>query len=274
MKRWAIVGMGFVSPRHIDAIKAIGDRVVATCDPDNSKSINNIPHWDSFEAMVQTPFFKDEVDAVAICTPNCFHVPYSVECVAQRKMVICEKPAGISSDEMRHLKPGDNVNIVLQLRYHPAVLKLKKQLEGGKKSGKLVVKVKRGQSYWDGWKGKEEMSGGILFNIGIHYFDLLIFLFGEDYKIIETNYTDKLATGKIKWGRSTFTYHIEIMDTDEGQDRRLEIGGEVISLSKSDNLANEDLHTKVYKRAREGYGITAETALPAILMIEKLGHGI
>jgi len=137
-------------------------------------------------------------------------------------------------------------------------------------SGELIVKVKRDLSYWSGWKGDEKKSGGILFNLGIHYFDLLIYLFGEDYQIIRSVYSPNKAQGAIMFGKTLIEYHLEIMDNDNGQDRKLVFDGLNISLSKQDNLSFEDLHRLVYEDLKRGKGITVKDALPSIELVEKL----
>ena len=260
MQKWAVLGSdGFVSKRHIDSINKTGGEVSIKCDFTLWESENH--NW---EKMIQSEKWK-EITHVAICTPNYLHYPMA-SCMAD-KTVIVEKPLALSSKDAEKL--GDNVNTVLQLRYHPEIVKLKK-LKKECKEGKLIVKVKRDDWYWDCWKGRDGLSGGILFNLGIHYFDILIYLFGDNYSIIESEYSPKLATGIINFDGVLFKYHIEIMPDDTGQERTLVLDGEEVVLSKKDNLSFEDLHTAVYKEVIAGGGVKPQEANKSIKLVEKL----
>ena len=176
-----------------------------------------------------------------------------------------------SEEELKTLerRGSKDVNVVLQLRHHPAILKLKEEISYGHKV-QLTVKVKRDQSYWDGWKGDENRSGGILYNLGVHYLDLLLLLFGSKYKILRSTYSDRIAFGQIEFQKALVDYHIEIMDTNEGQTRDLIVDGEQIQLSTQDNLSYEDLHTDYYRRALAGHGDSLDSCFNVIRLIENL----
>lgn len=256
--KWAIIGSGgFIAPRHFKSILEIGDEVILTCDIDEAKQADFM----DYEVMMQSERWK-EVGGVAICAPNNWH--YQMCEAMKDKIVICEKPLTLSSKKM-----PEKAFTVLQLRYHPEVLRLKNELKGKHKVN-LVVKVKRDKSYWESWKGFEKLSGGILFNLGIHYFDLLIYLFGDDYKIYKHSRSDNQANGRIKFQNADVRYYLEIMSDNEGQDRYLEIDGEKISLSKQDNLSFENLHTKVYEAVKAGKGIPPSEVVKSIKLVEKL----
>lgn len=260
--KWLIVGLGFVSPRHFEAIKEIGDEVIATCDIDIDKD----PDFISYKKMLK--FFGD-ADAVAICTPNYLHYPMIRLALDKGLRVLCEKPLTLDSKEIEQLPNDGKVGTVLQLRYHPEIQQLKENLSGVK-TGSMMLKVHRDDSYWTSWKGDKEKSGGILFNLGVHYFDLLIYLFGNEYKVLDSVCADKLAMGKIDFNGSIFKYYIEIMDNRNGQDRRLQINGQEISLSKKDNLAYEGWHTNVYQDFKKGKVVTPQEAVKSIKLIERL----
>jgi len=254
--KWAVVGCkGFVAPRHMKSIEEVGDIISIVWDKETN-----------FSEVVKWPEWK-EIDAVAICTPNFLHHPIAK--AMEDKVILSEKPLSLSSQDVMTL--NDNVNTVLQLRYHPEVIKWKKKIEESKaKKCNLTVKMFRDGSYWNGWKGDAEKSGGILFNLGIHYFDLLIHLFGDDYKIIQSSYLSHLCEGRIKFGDVSVRYHVEILGDREGQTRKLEIDGEEVVLSVADNLAYEGLHTEVYKQLKQGNGIKPKEALKSISLVEKL----
>ncbi|HDY68439.1 hypothetical protein LCGC14_1222210 [marine sediment metagenome] len=262
MSKWLIVGSGgFIAPRHFESIKNIGDEVVGTCDV---KSDTN-PDFTDYKEMLELV----SADAVAICTPNYLHYPMIQMALDKGLRVLCEKPLTLSSKEIEQLPNDGRVGAVLQLRYHPVCyLRPMKKLEGGS----IILKVYRDDDYWASWKGSKEKSGGILFNLGVHYFDLLIYLLGNEYKIIESSYSDRLAKGKIDFNGSVFDYYIEIMDNNDGQDRRLTISGQEISLSKQDNLSYEGWHTDVYRDFKGGKVVTPFEACKSIKLIEKCIH--
>ncbi|MAH46473.1 hypothetical protein CMI37_11615 [Candidatus Pacearchaeota archaeon] len=270
MNKWAVIGLGFISPRHLKAIKWIGDEILIGFDKETE--------W---EQMIEGNLWK-KVTHVAICTPNFLH--YRMCEAMKDKVVLCEKPLTLTSEEA--LKLPDNVFTVLQLRHNKEIVALKSKLdaepEGTKHSGKMTVIVKRDKEYWKGWKGDESKSGGILFNLGIHYFDLLIHLFGDKYKIKKSDQLFSIkncflpdppltiASGTIDFDGNIFDYHLAIRDTDDQQDRRLEIDGKEISLSKKDNLSFEDLHKDVYMNLKHGVGVKPQEAAKSIRLIEKL----
>ena len=262
MQKWAVIGSGgFVAKRHIEAINKTGGKVVLRCDI----NLDDYPvEFFQWEEMLKSDEWE-QVTHVAICTPNYLHCPMA-SCM-KGKTVIVEKPLALSSADAKKLPK--NVNTVLQLRYHPEIVKLKKELKGNYQ-GELIVKVKRDPWYWDCWKGRAGLSGGILFNLGIHYFDILIYLFGNKYSIISSKYSPKKATGVINFDGTLFKFHIEIMPDDKGQERTLIIDGREVVLSKKDNLSMEDLHLEVYKDVLSGGGIKPHEANKSIMLVEKL----
>ncbi|MFX0211667.1 MAG: Gfo/Idh/MocA family protein [Candidatus Hodarchaeota archaeon] len=278
--KWLVAGLGFISPRHIKSIKETGGEIVAVCDIDQKKSEQPFNFYNDYRVMIDdyTRWSSSwdtkqyNADAIAICTPNCLHFDMIQYALDNNLRVLCEKPLTLNSKEVLELPNDGRVGVVLQLRYHPGVINLKKDIENGykPKNGKLVVKVIRDKEYWESWKGDKDKSGGILFNLGIHYFDLLIYLFGEKYEIVESSYTDKLAKGIIDFDGIIFSYYIEIQDDKNGQDRRLELDGEVLRLSKKDNLSFEGLHTEVYKAFNRGEVVTPKEASKSIKLIEQL----
>ena len=242
---------------------------MATCDIDKSKAtIGTIPFWEDFKSMVEIPYFEENIDAVAICTPNYLHAEMVEKCIEKGKKVLCEKPFSIDTNFATCYQ--HQVGVVLQLRHHPEIIKLREK--GIKGNGKIIVKVFRDESYWSGWKGDEKKSGGILLNIGVHYLDLLQYLAGFNgaMTIHKSYYSSKLAKGKIEINGHKFEYHFEIMDTNKGQDRIFEINGKEISLSKKDNLSFEGLHSEVYKNFVRGKVVSPEEAYKSINIVNQL----
>ena len=255
MNNWAIIGLGFISSRHRQAIERIGDRVILTCDIDPDKKAD----YTDWCLMMRDVRWRD-VSHVAICTPNYLHWPIA-RCMPD-KIILCEKPITINSEHLNYL--GDNVNGVLQLRYHPKLQNL------SPKKVSVTAKMFRDEQYWKSWKGNQKKSGGVLFNLGVHYIDLLIFLLGNPVNIQSAYADDKLAKGVIEFERGIGDYHIEILDSRDGQIRKILVDGNEISLSDKDNLSYEDLHTDVYRNLKWGNGIKPSECKKAVKLIEEL----
>ena len=267
---FGILGDGFIAPRHKEAIDKIGGDLIWICDKDVCK-IQKDGKW----TATTKKDYLDMVlpDYVAVCTPNNTHNDYINYFASMGCKVLTEKPPVLKSDQIERFGKYIPVYVVLQLHYHPEVIKMKQKLNPFEKhKGYIMVKVKRDPAYWNSWKGKDEESGGILFNLGIHYIELLMHLFGNEVKIVtEKIYKDKKkSAGVLDFDGNEFCYYFEIMDTDDGQDRKLVIDGEEISLSKKDNLSFEDLHTKVYEEMVAGHGIHIQECYNVIKLIEKL----
>lgn len=262
--KWAIIGSnGFIAPRHKEAIKAIGGNLLLTCD------IQGEANFKDWEEMLRSEQWKD-ITHVAICTPNDLHCEMARACLSTGKVVLCEKPLALNTKDLEQFKETDPIYTVLQLRYHKDIVIAKSVLNSGVDKAKLVVTVKRDKNYWGSWKGDEQRSGGILFNLGVHYFDLLIHLFGDRYKIISSGLSKKRAEGRIDFDGVKVDYYLEIRADDIGQDRRLEIGNKLISFSNKDNLSFEGLHTDLYRNLLLGAGIGIKEAAKSIKLCEDL----
>ena len=237
--KYAIIGLGFISSRHREAIQKTGGEIVLTCDIDKSKN----PDFTVWVEMYNSPKFK-EIDTVVVCTPNYLHGVMAREATLLNKRVICEKPLSITGIDGLY-----GVNTVLQLRYHPALQDFHPS------NVEVTAKMFRDESYWTGWKGNNVTSGGILYNLGIHYIDLLIFLLGKPLEILNVQIATKLAKGEIRFEKGVGKFHIEILDTRDGQIRKILADGKEVSLSDKDNLSYEDLHLQVYQNFLNGKGI-------------------
>lgn len=257
--KYAILGMGFIYPRHLQAIKETGGEVLLTCDTDETKN----PDFTSWEEMFESPKFA-EVDAVVICTPNYLHASMARTALRKGKKVLCEKPLTIDG-----LDGLVGVNTVLQLRYAPKVLELKRKMRG-KQFVNMVIRMYRDDKYWDSWKGNQEQSGGILYNLGIHYFDLLTFLLGDKYKILGATTGKKMATGVIEFEKGLVGYVIEITDRKDFTTRTIVMNGKPLELSNQENLSYEDLHTEVYKHFIKGEGISLAEASKSLRLVGDL----
>lgn len=255
MIKFAIIGMGFIYPRHKEAIEALGGKVYLTCDIDRTKK----PDFTDWVKMFNHPKF-DEVSHVIICTPNYLHSVITREALLKGKKVLCEKPLSNNGTEGM-----EGVNTVLQLRYHPELQKINKPKE-------LYVEAKmfRDQKYWKSWKGDEVMSGGILYNLGVHYIDLAIFLLGDSWRIDWVTKSNKQIIAGVYFGDSYATFHIEIVKTRKQQGRKLIADGNEITLSNADNLSYEDLHKAVYRDFIAGCGINLTEADKSLKLINAI----
>lgn len=261
--RFAIVGMGFIYPRHVEGIKHIGGEIIMTCDIDPTKK----PDFLDFDEMINSQEFEEDVDAVVCLTPNHLHVPMVRKCIEKGKKVLCEKPLGLSVEEIDELPNDGSVFCVLQLRKRlPKVFKHVEEV-------KLKLNFHRDQSYWDGWKGDEKKSGGILYNLGVHYLDYLIQLFGEGYDIKYSIVYPDSASGCIHFGITKVFYNMDI-DLNQPIQRMVKLDGEAINLSNQENLSYEDLHKYVYEDFKKGKGVCPADAVRAIRLIENLKKNI
>lgn len=271
--KWALIGLGFISQRHIDSIKDVGDELVMVCDSDRTK-VQKVPRaaffTDFLHMMKDTQFNK--VDWVAICTPNYLHFPMMMQLLKARKNVLCEKPLVIHRDDIEtlHLLPKHSqLYTVLQLRHNPELQQFKATIINNKYyTGAMTLNLHRGQFYADGWKGDEKKSGGLLFNIGIHYFDLLVWFFGDPIGWEVYERTPRSANGRVMFNNAAITWALSIDAPMDNQLRRLVIDDTYIDLTRH----FEDLHTKVYQDLKIGKGITLDEASRSIKLIEAMSN--
>lgn len=255
MMKFAVVGKGFIYPRHKQAIESLGHEVALTCDIEKKADFRD---W---VEMFNHPKFK-EIDAVSICTPNYLHSVITREALLKGKKVLCEKPLSVNGTY------GMNgVKTVLQLRYNPAVMMLR---ERKPQNMHVEAKMFRDKKYWKSWKGNEVMSGGVLYNLGVHYIDLLIYILGDEWEILRVKKTKKRIKGMIQFGERLATFHIEVLDRRKDQTRKLYADGTEVILSNQDNLSYEDLHKEVYKDFVLGGGVPLEEADKSLELIKAI----
>jgi len=259
--KFAVIGKGFIYPRHKKAIERTGNQIVLTCDIDKTKN-SDFANW---KEMYASPEFK-EIDTVTICTPNYLHSEMASEALKLGKRVLCEKPLTIFNDFERL----EGVNTVLQLRYHP-FLRILRNKKWRKMS--VIAKMYRDENYWNSWKGDDKKSGGILYNLGIHYLDLLVWFMGNEYEIKECKIDKKLAKGTIRFKNGEGSFLIEIVNNRSQQGRYLHLWDDNIykvNLSNKDNLSYEDLHYWVYRYFLNNKGISLNEAKKSLLLVNAL----
>lgn len=265
--RYAVIGKGFIFPRHRKAIQDTFGKLELTCDIDWNKN----PDYTDWRDMFDSKEFR-KIDTVVICTPNYLHAEMVRLALAMKKNVICEKPLTIDNN----FYGLDGVNTVLQLRYNKDVNNIRKNIEGVNNKINIIVKTYREKEYWNSWKGDPEKSGGILYNMGIHYLDLLVYILGDVLFINNVEITKTLAKGEVVFDKGLGTFHIELM-TEPGETvreiivngKKIEIEGATIPLSERDNIRT-DLHTEVYKHFLNSRGISLSEAKKSLLLAWEL----
>ncbi|MCG8548830.1 MAG: Gfo/Idh/MocA family oxidoreductase, partial [Desulfobacterales bacterium] len=201
MKRFALIGgAGYVAPRHMRAIKDTGNQLTSVLDPNDSVGVIDsyfpeahfFTEFERFDRHVDKLKRKGAgIDYVSICSPNYLHDAHIRFALRNSADAICEKPLVLNPwniDGLGEMEKdtGSNVYNILQLRLHPALIELKEKLGHGHGDKiheiDLTYITSRGKWYFNSWKGEEAKSGGIATNIGIHFFDMLIWIFGKVQK--------------------------------------------------------------------------------------------
>ena len=202
MKNFALIGAaGYIAPRHLQAIKETGNSLVAAMDRFDSVGIMDsyFPYADFFTEFERFDRHIDKlrrqgkkVDFVSICSPNYLHDSHIRFALRQGADAICEKPLVLNPwnvDALEEIEneTGKKIYTILQLRLHPSIIKLREQVlsrkDGKKMDVDLTYITSRGSWYHHSWKGEASKSGGIATNIGIHFFDMLLWIFGEVEKV-------------------------------------------------------------------------------------------
>jgi UDP-N-acetyl-2-amino-2-deoxyglucuronate dehydrogenase len=291
---FALIGAaGYIAPRHLKAIKDTGNQLLAAFDPNDSVGIIDsyypeadfFTEFERFDRHIEKLRRKGTgVDYVSICSPNYLHDAHIRFGLRNNADVICEKPLVLNPwnvDALRENEEesGKHVHTILQLRLHPALLELKRQIENGKQDKiydlDLSYITSRGNWYYTSWKGEMAKSGGIATNIGIHFFDMLIWLFGPVQRSIVHLHTHDRAAGyldlqraRVRWFLSinAETLPASVRESGKRTYRSLTMDGQEIEFS--DGFT--DLHTTSYRDILAGQGFGLQDAAPAI----ELAHNI
>jgi len=278
--RFALIGAaGYISPRHLQAIKAVGGEIVAVCDPSDSVGIldkygYDIGYFSEFERFDRhLDKLRREgkgVDYVSICSPNYLHDAHIRCALRNRAHAICEKPLVINPwnlDAMSVLEEetGKKVYTVLQLRYHPEIMRLKAHDWQHKAKVTLTYNTPRGAWYKYSWKSDMEKSGGILTNIGIHLFDMLLWVFGPAASCKIFCQERDIAMGQIATDKADVKWLLSLLPK-RPPSRSMTIDD--VPVNFSGGFA--DLHTEVYKDILAGRGYGIEDARPSIELAARL----
>lgn len=291
MKNFLLIGAaGYIAPRHMRAIKDTGNTLIAALDKGDSVGIIDsyfpqaafFTEFERFDRYVSKLLSEGtKIDYVAVCSPNYLHDSHIRFGLRIGADVICEKPLVLNPWNVKGLQDferemGKKVYTILQLRLHPSIVALKKEIEAGDPNKvydiDLTYITSRGKWYYASWKGNKEKSGGIATNIGIHFFDMLNWIFGDLKENIIHVHTHDRAAGyfefkqaRVKWFLSINydTIPDAIKATGARTYRSITINDKEIEFSGGFT----DLHTHSYEAILNNQGFGMETTLNAIEMV-------
>lgn len=292
MKKFALIGAaGYIAPRHLKAIKETGNELVVAMDVNDSVGImdSHFPdaefftEFEAFEAFVEDSALNGEkLDYISICSPNYLHAPHIKYALKNGIDVICEKPLVLSSNDLDMLLAYENkydakINSILQLRLHPSIIALREKVQSAPHDKvfdvELTYLTSRGKWYLKSWKGVDEKSGGVATNIGVHFYDMLHFIFG-DVTHNEVHYRDeRTASGYLEYERARVKWFLSIDSKNlpenavQGEKltfRSINIEGEELEFSGGFT----DLHTQSYQLILAGKGYGVEENRTAIKTVE------
>jgi UDP-N-acetyl-2-amino-2-deoxyglucuronate dehydrogenase len=299
MKKFALIGAaGYIAPRHMRAIKDTGNDLVVALDKCDSVGIIDsfFPEADFFTEFERFDRHVDKlrrngekIDYVSITTPNYLHDAHIRWALRNGADAICEKPLVLNPWNVDALKDieketGKKVNTILQLRLHPSIISLKEKVEKELRENPnkvydidLTYLTSRGKWYFISWKGDEKKSGGIATNIGIHFYDMLTYIFGDveaNIVHLKTEYANagflKLKHANVRWFLSVIYDYIpdEIKVKGQRTYRSITVDGEEIEFSGGFT----DLHTKSYEEILKGNGFGLDDAKKSIEIVSTIRH--
>jgi len=296
MKNFALVGAaGYIAPRHMKAIMETENNLVAAYDPYDGIGImdSHFPQADFFTELERFEDFltqwkrENALDYISIASPNYLHKSHIRLALQSGADAICEKPLVLNPDDIDELKrvekeTGKRVYNILQLRLHPSIIALKEKVskELAQDPDKvyeidLTYLTSRGKWYFESWKGKEEKSGGIASNIGVHFYDMLCWIFGDvEENIVNVKTPDcnagtfRLKHANVRWFLSVNYNYIpqEIRDSGMRTYRSITVDGEEIEFSGGFT----DLHTRSYEEILKGNGFGLDEAYGSIRTVSTI----
>lgn len=290
MKNFILIGAaGYIAPRHMQAIKATGNNLLAVLDPHDSVGVldNYFPQADFFTEFERFDRHCEKlkrsgtpIDYLVVCSPNYLHDAHIRFGLRIGADVICEKPVVLNPWNVDALlemekETGKKVYTILQLRLHPAILALRKKVQeatGKQHQVELKYISSRGNWYRHSWKGDVNKSGGIITNIGLHFFDMLAWIFG-DVKMSRVNeQSPEKASGYIELESANANWLLSIDKADlppqhtEKTFRSLVINNELVDFSQG----FEDLHIRSYQQVLEGKGVELYETKQVISLVAEM----
>jgi UDP-N-acetyl-2-amino-2-deoxyglucuronate dehydrogenase len=292
-KRFGLTGVsGYIAPRHLKAIKDTGNVLTVALDPFDSVGIMD-SYFPDAEFFTQPEIFErylydarrrgEGVDYVGICSPNYLHDPHIRMALRAGADALCEKPIVLNPEDITALKEveeetGRRVWTILQLRAHAALEKVKAELNpsaGDKYDVDLSYMTSRGTWYLRSWKGRSNESGGLATNIGVHFFDMLAWLFGDIEHVEVHQRSETVCAGyleleraRVRWFLSIDPIYLPAEQKAKGQRtyRSITIDGQEVEFSEGFT----DLHTEVYRRTLAGQGFSLDDTYQAISTVAKI----
>ncbi|WP_299159474.1 Gfo/Idh/MocA family oxidoreductase [uncultured Tenacibaculum sp.] len=277
MKNFALIGAaGYIAPRHLKAIKDTNNNLIAALDKFDSVGVMDsyFPNADFFVEFERFDRHIEKIkrqqniqlDYVSICTPNYLHDSHIRMALRRGADAICEKPLVLNPwnvDALQAIEKesGNKINTILQLRLHPSIIALKNKVDAENKKGKydidLTYITSRGNWYDVSWKGDQSKSGGIATNIGVHFYDMLSWVFGEvQENIVHLREKNKSAgylefeNARVRWFLSIDEDSLpkEVKEKEQRTYRSITVDGEEIEFSGGFT----ELHTESYKEILKG----------------------
>jgi len=279
------------------AIKDTGNNLIAALDPNDSIGVldSYFPNADFFTEFERFDRFLEKfkregstLDYVSICSPNYLHdahIRYGLKIGAK---VICEKPIVLNPWNLESLEESQNeyageINNIMQLRLHPELIQLRESVKADTSNKIHKVKLKyisaRGKWYHVSWKGEEEKSGGLASNIGIHFFDVLIWIFGKVLSNKNSHNSSSKIKGTLNLEKAVVEWDLSINSEDLPSDsiekgdktfKYLYMDGQEIDL----NYGFENLHTESYHKILEGKGFGLSDIKPVIDLVYKIRNDV
>ncbi len=299
MKNFALIGAaGYIAPRHMKAIKETGNRLTAALDPFDSVGIMDsyFPQADFFTEPERFDRHLDKlrrkggnssIDFVSICSPNYLHDSHIRMALRNNASAICEKPLvlnpwNIDGLEEIEKETGKNIYNILQLRHHPSIVALKEKFDNLPDNKihdiELTYITSRGKWYFYSWKGDVSKSGGIVTNIGIHFFDMLSWIFGEvkgnTVHVMQENKAAgllQLKKANVKWFLSLDKNDLPKQATEKGLPTYRSITIDKEELEFSGGFT--DLHTVSYQSILNGTGFRVSESRNSINIVHDIRSG-
>jgi len=297
-KKFALIGAaGYVAPRHMKAIKATNNELVAALDKFDSVGIldNYFPNthffteFERFDRHIDKLRRKgNKIDYVSICTPNYLHDAHIRFGLRNQADVICEKPLvlnpwNVDALEEIEKETGRRIYTILQLRHHSAILALKEKIKNGPKNKKYDVDLayftSRGKWYQQSWKGEMSKSGGIATNIGIHFYDMLTWIFGPIQNNIVHQHQPDRAAGYLELEQANVRWFLSInydllpqpiKEKGARTFRSIKVDGKELEFS----VGFKDLHNTSYKEILAGNGFGLKEARSTIQLVHDIRNAM
>lgn len=296
MKNFALIGAsGYIAPRHMKAVKETGNDLVAAYDPNDSVGIidsffpdahffTNYERFDCYIDKLRRENNCKSVDYISITSPNYLHDSHMRLALRSGADAICEKPLVLNPYEIDELKKveidtGQFVHTILQLRLHPSIIGLRNNIASKCNSKKhdvdLTYITSRGNWYLQSWKGELNKSGGIATNIGVHFYDMLYFIFGKLQSVVVHYNTNTKSAGFLEYENARVRWYLSIDINDVPEDVRLK-GQRTFRSITVNNKEIEfsdgftDLHSRSYEEILKGRGFGLEENRTAIETVAKI----